>query len=185
MAVKPGSEFKLQASGNGAITLQGLVSLYGWETTNALTFATLASSSGDHTVAGGIELLGPGRIEVQSGSLQINDAPNNNSAITANYSYNEPTNNWGAINDAYNLLFDIAPAAVATVNGAIILGEGGLTKLGDGTLTLNSLNNAYTGPTNVLGMNAPGKGFRPQTSMDRPFLIPDCFQGTCGHLGNQ
>lgn len=164
VAVKPGSEFKLQASGNGAITLQGLVSLYGWETTNALTFATLASSSGDHTVAGGIELLGPGRIEVQSGSLQINATPNNNSTISANYSYNEPTNNWGAINDAYNLLFDIAPEAVATVNGAIILGEGGLTKLGDGTLTLNSLNNAYTGPTNVLGGYLEVNGATPETA---------------------
>ena len=162
--VKPGSEFKLQASGNGAITLQGLVSLYGWETTNALTFATLVSSSGNHTVAGGIELLGPGRIEVQTGSLQINDAPNSNSAITANYSNNIPTNNWGAINDAYNLLFDIAPAAVATVNGAIILGEGGLTKLGDGTLTLNSLNNAYTGPTNVLGGYLEVNGPTPETA---------------------
>jgi autotransporter-associated beta strand protein len=151
VAVKPGSEFNLQATGSGAITLQGLVSLYGWETTNAVTFAKLLSSSGDHTVAGGIELFGPGRIEVQTGSLQINAAPNTNTAITANYSNNIPTNNWGAINDAYNLLFDIYPAAVATVNGAIILGNGGVTKLGDGDLTLTSPNNSYTGPTNVLG----------------------------------
>lgn len=151
VAVKPGSEFNLQATGSGAITLQGLVSLYGWETTNALTFAKLLSSSGDHTVAGGIELFGPGRIEVQTGSLQINAAPNTNTAITANYSNNIPTNNWGAINDAYNLLFDIYPAAVATVNGAIILGNGGVTKLGDGDLTFTSANNSYTGPTNVLG----------------------------------
>lgn len=151
VAVKPGSEFNLQATGSGAITLQGLVSLYGWETTNALTFAKLLSSSGDHTVAGGIELFGPGRIEVQTGSLQINAAPNTNTAITANYSNNIPTNNWGAINDAYNLLFDIYPAAVATVNGAIILGNGGVTKLGDGDLTFTSPNNSYTGTTNVLG----------------------------------
>lgn len=162
VAVKPGSEFKLQATGNGAITLQGLVSLYGWETTNALSFAKLVSSSGDHTVAGGIELFGPGRIEVQTGSLQINDAPNTNAAITANYTNNIAANNWGAINDAYNLLFDIAPAADATVNGAIILGDGGVSKLGDGTLTFNSLNNSYTGPTNVLGgyleVNGPVPG---------------------------
>jgi autotransporter-associated beta strand protein len=163
VAVKPGSEFNLQATGSGAITLQGLVSLYGWETTNALTFAKLVSSSGDHTVAGGIELFGPGRIEVQTGSLQINDAPNSNTAITANYSNNIPTNNWGAINDAYNLLFDIDSAAVATVNGAIILGDGGVTKLGDGTLTFNSLNNSYTGPTNVLGGYLEVNGPVPET----------------------
>ena len=150
VAVKPGSEFKLQATGIGAISLQGQVSLYGWETTNAITFANLVSMSGGHTVAGGIELFGPGRIEVQAGSLQINDAAN--SAISANYTNNNPTtNHWGAINNAYNLLFDIAPQADATVDGAIILGNGGISKLGDGTLTFNSLNNSYTGPTNVLG----------------------------------
>ena len=152
VAVKPGSEFKLQATGNGSISLQGQVSLYGWETTNAITFANLVSMSGDHTVAGGITLFGPGRIEVQAGSLQINDDPDTNSAISANYTNNNPTTNrWGAINNAYNLLFDIAPQADATVDGAIILGNGGVSKLGDGTLTFNSLNNSYTGPTNVLG----------------------------------
>jgi autotransporter-associated beta strand protein len=171
VAVKPGSEFKLQATGNGAITLQGLVSLYGWETTNALSFAKLVSSSGDHTVAGGIELFGPGRIEVQTGSLQINDDPNTNAAISANYTNNNATNNWGAINDAYNLLFDIAPAADATVNGAIILGDGGVTKLGDGILTFSSPNNSYTGPTNVLA------GY---LQVDGP--VPDTV--SCSNSGN-
>jgi autotransporter-associated beta strand protein len=171
VAVKPGSEFKLQATGNGAITLQGLVSLYGWETTNSLSFAKLVSSSGDHTVAGGIELFGPGRIEVQTGSLQINDDPNTNAAISANYTNNNATNNWGAINDAYNLLFDIAPAADATVNGAIILGDGGVTKLGDGILTFSSPNNSYTGPTNVLA------GY---LQVDGP--VPDTV--SCSNSGN-
>jgi autotransporter-associated beta strand protein len=171
VAVKPGSEFKLQATGNGAITLQGLVSLYGWETTNALSFAKLVSSSGDHTVAGGIEIFGPGRIEVQTGSLQINDDPNTNAAISANYTNNIAANNWGAINDAYNLLFDIAPAADATVNGAIILGDGGVTKLGDGILTFSSPNNSYTGPTNVLA------GY---LQVDGP--VPDTV--SCSNSGN-
>jgi len=150
VAVKPGSEFKLQANGNGEISLTGLVSLFGLEAANTITFANLVSTSGDHIVAGGIELFGPGRIEVQAGSLQINDAAN--SGIAANYSNNDSTiNHWGATKNAYNLIFDIAPAADATVNGAIILGDGGVTKLGDGNLTFNSLNNSYSGPTQVLG----------------------------------
>ena len=126
------------------------MSLYGWENANTLTFANLVSTSGNNTVSGGIELFGPGRIEVQAGSLQINNALNTNIAISANYTNNEPTNNWGATFDAYNLLFDIAQDAEATVIGAIILGEGGVTKLGDGDLTFTSTNNSYTGPTNVL-----------------------------------
>ncbi len=157
VAVRPGSEFYLEATGN-SINLAALVSLYGWENANTLTFANLVSTSGNNTVSGGIELFGPGRIEVQAGSLQINDAPNSNTdnfatntAIFANYNNNISTNNWGATYEAYNLLFDIAPGAEATVNGAIILGYGGVTKLGDGDLTFTSLNNSYTGPTNVLG----------------------------------
>ncbi len=152
VAVKPGSDFNLQATGNGSITLNGLVSLFGWETPNTITFASLVSTSGNNTVAGGIELFGPGRIEVIADTLQINDAINSGSAITANYTNNNPAaNHWGAPYDAYNLLFDIALTGDAIVDGAIILGDGGVTKVGDGTLTLNSLNNAYTGPTNVLG----------------------------------
>lgn len=149
--VRPGSKFYLEATGTSAINLGALVSLYGWESANTITFADLVSTAGDNTVAGGIELFGPGRIEVQAGSLQINAAPNSTTAISANYLNNVSTNHWGATFDAYNLLFDIAPAAVATVNGAIILGNGGVTKLGDGELTITSANNSYTGPTNVLG----------------------------------
>lgn len=151
VTVRPGSKFKLEATGTSAINLGALVSLYGWESANTITFADLVSTSGDNTVAGGIELFGPGRIEVQAGSLQINAAPNSTTAISANYLNNVSTNHWGATFDAYNLLFDIAPAAEATVNGAIILGNGGVTKLGDGDLTFTSANNSYTGPTNVLG----------------------------------
>ena len=151
VAVRPGSEFKLEATGNSNINLAALVSLYGWENANTLTFANLVSTSGNNTVSGGIELFGPGRIEVQAGSLQINATPTSTTAISANYLNNVSTNHWGATYDAYNLLFDIAPAAEATVNGAIILGNGGVTKLGDGDLTFTSTNNSYTGPTNVLG----------------------------------
>ena len=150
--VRPGSKFYLEATGTSAINLGALVSLYGWESANTITFADLVSTAGDNTVAGGIELFGPGRIEVQAGSLQINATPTSTTAIYANYDDNIPAgNNWGATDDAYNLLFDIAPAAEATVNGAIILGNGGVTKLGDGDLTFTSANNSYTGPTNVLG----------------------------------
>jgi len=152
VAVKPGSGFYLEATGNSDINLGALVSLYGWENANTLTFANLVSTSGNNTVSGGIELFGPGRIEVQAGSLQINATPNSTTAISANYVDNIPANNhWGATYNAYNLLFDIAPAAEATVNGAISLGNGGVTKLGDGDLTFTSTNNSYTGPTNVLG----------------------------------
>jgi filamentous hemagglutinin family protein len=151
VAVRPGSKFYLEATGNSDINLGTLVSLYGWENANTITFANLVSTSGDNTVAGGIELFGPGRIEVQAGSLQINAAPNSTTAISANYFNNVSTNHWGATYDAYNLLFDIAPAAKATVNGAIILGNGGVNKLGNGNLTFTSANNSYTGPTNALG----------------------------------
>ena len=163
VTVKPGSEFNLQATGSGATTIQGLVSLFGWETTNGIEFANLVNTSGDNTLAGGITLFGPGRIEVQAGSLQINDDPNTNTAISANYANNSPTtNHWGAIYNAYNLQFDIAPQADATVDGAIILGNGGVTKLGDGTLTFNSLNNSYTGPTNVDGGYLQVNGLVPE-----------------------
>ena len=163
VTVRPGSKFKLEATGNSNINLGALVSLYGWENANTLTFANLVSTSGNNTVSGGIELFGPGRIEVQAGSLQINNALNTNIAISANYTNNEPTNNWGATFDAYNLLFDIAQDAEATVNGAIILGNGGVTKLGDGDLTFTSTKNSYTGPTNVLGGTLQVDGDVPDT----------------------
>ena len=149
VAVKPGSEFKLQTIGKGVITLTGLVNLFGLEA-NANTFAKLVNTSGDNIVAGGIELFGPGRIELQAGAMQINAAPT--IGISANYSNNSPsTNHWGAANNAYNLLFITAPATTATVNGAISLGNGGVTKQGDGNLNLISPNNSYTGPTQVAG----------------------------------
>ena len=163
VAVRPGSEFYLEATGN-SINLAALVSLYGWENANTLTFANLVSTSGNNTVSGGIELFGPGRIEVQAGSLQINATPTSTTAISANYVDNIPANNhWGATYNAYNLLFDIAPAAEATVNGAISLGNGGVTKLGDGDLTFTSTNNSYTGPTNVLGGTLQVDGDVPDT----------------------
>jgi len=100
VTVRPGSEFKLEATGTSAINLGALVSLYGWESANTITFADLVSTAGDNTVAGGIELFGPGRIEVQAGSLQINDAAHNYAAITAYYTKNIPAKNWGACNAA-------------------------------------------------------------------------------------
>jgi autotransporter-associated beta strand protein len=163
VAVKPGSTLKLQATANGEITLTGLVSLFGWQAQNAITFANLSSLSGDNIVTGGIELFGPGNIQLEANSLQINDAAN--SGIFANYSNNNPTtNHWGAANNAYNLKFDIAAGSDATVNGAIILGDGGITKQGDGNLTFNSANNSYTGPTQVLGGYLQVNGPLPDTA---------------------
>ena len=156
----------LQVGTTGSTTLNALVSLYGLETGNGLTFANLISQSGANTIAGGISLFGPGRIEIQAGCLEINDPQNAViEAITAIDTANDPsTNHYGATSPAYNLLFDIASGAHATVNGSILLGNGGLSKLGDGDLTLNSLSNSYSGPTQVLGGYLQVNGSVPATA---------------------
>ena len=150
--VKPGSQFVLQG---GAIDVTALVKLYGLEAPGSIAFASLVSASGSNTSSGGIELYGPGRIAVNSGDLQVGGNPQVGIEaiypVGATNPYNNFTAPYGAAFNAFNLLFDIADGAGATVDGAIVLGQGGVTKIGGGDLTFNSDFNSYTGPTNVQG----------------------------------
>ena len=171
--VRPLSTFQLISGANGStINLAGLVSLKGWAPqAGPMEFATLKNDSGNNAVAGGVALYGPGQVKVNAGSLVFNGVPqqagvsfealipysNNNVLVTT--PINTPDANTGALGNAFNLLFDIGADATATVNGAIDLDSGGVTKTGAGTLTLNSTTNTYTGPTNVesghLQVNGP------------------------------
>jgi len=162
--VTPGSQFVLQG---GAIDVSSLVKLYGWNSTGSIAFASLVSASGSNTSSGGIDLYGPGRIAVTGGSLQIEGTPQ--IGVKANYPvgtnpYNFTTAPYGAATDAFNLLFDISDGAAATVDGAIVLGQGGVSKLGGGDLTFNSGANSYTGPTNVQGGYLQVNGSMPSTA---------------------
>lgn len=157
--VTPGSEFRL-ASGVG-IDLWGLIRLKGIDWGQEITFASLISDSGDNFVKGGLELFGPGKVQVLADSLTLNGNPSfaveavypQQNCTSTCYTFNPWGNTfggpYGAQANAFNLQFDIGAGATATVNGAIALAGGGVTKTGAGTLTLNSLTNAYTGPTNV------------------------------------
>ena len=162
--VKPGSQFVLQG---GAIDVSSLVKLYGWNSTGSIAFASLVSTSGSNASSGGIDLYGPGRIAVTGGSLQIEGTPQ--IGVKANYPvgtnpYTFTTEPYGAATDAFNLFFDISDGAAATVDGAIVLGNGGVSKLGGGDLTFNSDANSYTGPTNVQGGYLQVNGSVPSTA---------------------
>lgn len=162
--VTPGSQFVLQG---GAIDVSSLVKLYGWNSTGSIAFASLVSAAGSNTSSGGIDLYGPGKIAVTGGSLQIEGTPQ--IGVKANYPvgtnpYNFTTEPYGAATDAFNLFFDISEGAAATVDGAIVLGQGGVSKLGGGDLTFNSDANSYTGPTTVQGGYLQVNGSVPSTA---------------------
>lgn len=160
--VTPGSQFVL-AGGSGSIDLSGLVTLNGQESNGVITFANLVSASGTNEVLGGLRLGGAGRVAVDSGDLVIQGRPSTaiyavypqeictTGCLTSPNAFYSSANSFGSQFNAFNLLFDVDGDASATVNGSILLGAGGLSKLGAGLLTLNGPENAYTGPTNVQG----------------------------------
>ena len=174
--VRPLSTFNLISGANGsAVNVAALVSLKGWSPPQGgiLQYATLSSNSGNNAVAAGVALYGPGQVKVTAGSLVFNGVPQQagvsfealipytNNNVLVNTGINTPDPNTGAANNDFNLLFDIGAGATATVNGAIDLAGGGVTKTGAGTLTLNSASNPYTGPTNVENGHLQVNGVEP------------------------
>ncbi|MFM8525838.1 MAG: CHAT domain-containing protein [Cyanobacteriota bacterium] len=160
--VNPSSAFVLQGSVD--LALAARVRLQGSAVGGTMMFASLVGRSGDHVVQGGVDLTGPGRIAVEQGSLKLQGS--GSTAVFAIYpgTINNGGNNGVNFYNAYNLLFDIYPGASATVNGAIVLGQGGVTKVGDGDLTFNSPENSYTGPTKVQGGHLQVNGSVPASA---------------------